>query len=188
MSQAMDKQAFLTLILNQFTEHPEQKGEFVKRLLAGLHVNDPILGSDESTHQEGGVTIPSDVIKRILTGIDSGLEASTTTGEDMFFDSVNRGLYTSVKNALKEVFEASGNDYKAKSYAGEGGDEWWTNAYWNESIAKLLQIFAQGVDPDSFDVYEKSGLLIELEEANFQNFNLNLKYSRLFLFQSIIVS
>ena len=163
MSQAMDKQAFLTLILNQFTEHPEQKGGFVKRLLAGLHVNDPILGSDESTHQEGGVTIPSDVIKRILTGIDSGLEASTTTGEDMFFDSVNRGLYTSVKNALKEVFEASGNDYKAKSYAGEGGDEWWTNAYWNESIAKLLQIFAQGVDPDSFDVYEKSGLLIELE-------------------------
>lgn len=163
MSQAMDKQAFLTLILNQFIEHPEQKGEFVKRLLAGLHVNDPILKSDESTHQEGGVTIPSDVIKRILTGIDSGLEASTTTGEDMFFDSVNRGLYTSVKDALREVFEASGNDYKAKNYAGEGGDEWWTNAYWNESMAKLLQIFAQGVDPDSFDIYEKSGLLIELE-------------------------
>ena len=110
MSQAMDKQAFLTLILNQFIENPEQKGEFVKRLLAGLHVNDPILESDESTHQEGGVTIPSDVIKRILTGIDSGLEASTTTGEDMFFDSINRGLYTSVKDALREVFEASNKD------------------------------------------------------------------------------
>ena len=83
-------------------------------------------------------------------------------GEDKFFNGKNHGLYTSLKEELKTILEAS-NDYKRMDLIDtEGEKNWWTNNYWNESVAKLLQILAQRIDPQNVINYEKSGLLIEL--------------------------
>ena len=63
-------------------------------------------------------------------------------GEDKFFNDKSHGLYTSLKEELKTILEAS-NDYKRMDLIDtEGEKNWWTNNYWNESVAKLLQILA----------------------------------------------
>lgn len=152
------KEEFLSLILNQLKTE-EDKETFYQKMLLGLHENAPVLQSEEDG-PEGGTT-PSDVLKNIFNNIDWEMLTGTEYGEDEFFNG-QEGLYTSLGEELKRIFEAEGNDYKRKDLTGEGQSAWWTNSYWNESVAKLLQILAQRIDPNNIMTYEKSGLLIEL--------------------------
>lgn len=152
------KEEFLSLILNQLKTE-EDKETFYQKMLLGLHENAPVLQSEEDGPE--GSTIPSDVLKNIFNNIDWEMLTGTEYGEDEFFNG-QEGLYTSLGEELKRIFEAEGNDYKRKDLTGEGQSAWWTNSYWNESVAKLLQIFAQRIDPNNIMTYEKSGLLIEL--------------------------
>lgn len=155
-----NKEEFLSLVINKLKTEDGLKEVFYQKMLLGLHDNEPVLKTDTVEHTEGGVTVPSDVLTNILTNIDWDMFASTAYGEDEFFNGPD-GLYTSLCEALKEVFEADGNDYKAMEFAGSDNN-WWTNSYWNESVAKLMQILAQRIDPDNVRTYEQSGLLIEL--------------------------
>ncbi|MBR4890263.1 MAG: hypothetical protein IKU15_02955 [Clostridia bacterium] len=157
-----NKEEFLSLVINKLKTEDGLKEIFYQKMLLGLHDNEPVLKTDTVEHTEGGVTVPSDVLTNILTNIDWDMFASTAYGEDEFFNGPD-GLYTSLCEALKEVFEADGNDYKAMEFAGSDNN-WWTNSYWNESVAKLMQILAQRIDPDNVRTYEQSGLLIELVE------------------------
>ena len=152
------KEEFLSLILNQLKTE-EDKETFYQKMLLGLHENAPVLQSEEDGPE--GSTTPSDVLKNIFNNIDWKMLTGTEYGEDEFFNG-QEGLYTSLGEELKRIFEAEGNDYKKKDLTGEGQSAWWTNSYWNESIAKLLQILAQRIDPNNIMTYEKSGLLIEL--------------------------
>lgn len=158
MIQGYTKEEFLSLILNQL-KTKEDKEEFYQKMLLGLHQNDPVYQSEE-VGPEGEIP-PSDVLKNIFQNIDWKMLTGTEYGEDEFFNGKD-GLYTSLGEELKKIFEAEGNDYKRKDLAGDGDNTWWTNSYWNESVAKLLQILAQRIDPENIMTYEKSGLLIEL--------------------------
>lgn len=153
------KEDFLKLSLNQLSKQGENPYTFYRTLINSLHNNGIILQSDETAEGEQS---PSDVLKNIFNNIDWDLINGHTNGEDKFFNG-EQGLYTSLCNALNQMFNVTGNDYKRKDLVG-GDSQWWTNNYWNESVAKLLQIFAQRIDPDNIETYEKSGLLIELTE------------------------
>lgn len=157
-----NKEEFLSLVINKLTTESGLKEVFYQKMLLGLHDNDPVYKSDTVEHTEGGVTVPSDVLSNVLNNIDWEMFTSTEYGEDEFFNGPD-GLYTSLGNALKEVFEAQGNDYKKMDLVG-GDNSWWSNSFWNESVAKLMQILAQRIDPDNIKTYEQSGLLIELVE------------------------
>lgn len=157
-----NKEEFLSLVINKLATESGLKEVFYQKMLLGLHDNDPVYKSDTVEHTEGGVTVPSDVFSNILNNIDWEMFMSTEYGEDEFFNGPD-GLYTSLGNALKEVFEAQGNDYKKMDLVG-GDNSWWSNSYWNESVARLMQILAQRIDPDNIKTYEQSGLLIELVE------------------------
>lgn len=157
-----DKEQFLSLVINKLATEDGLKEIFYQKMLLGLHDNDPVYKTDAMEHTEGGVTIPSDVLSNILNNIDWEMLTSTAYGEDEFFNGPD-GLYTSLGNALREIFEAEGNNYKRMDLVGSDNN-WWTNSYWNESIAKLLQILAQKTDLNNIKTYEKSGLLIEVVE------------------------
>lgn len=157
-----NKEEFLSLVINKLATEDGLKEIFYQKMLLGLHDNDPIYKTDTIEHTEGGVTVPSDVLRNVLDNIDWEMFISTVYGEDEFFNGPE-GLYTSLCNALKEVFEAQGNDYKKMDLVG-GDNSWWSNSYWNESVAKLMQILAQRIDPNNIKTYEQSGLLIELVE------------------------
>ena len=157
-----NKEEFLSLVINKLATESGLKEVFYQKMLLGLHDNDPVYKSDTIEHTEGGVTVPSDVLSNVLNNIDWEMFMTSEYGEDEFFNGPD-GLYTSLGNALKEVFEAQGNDYKKMDLVG-GDNSWWSNSYWNESVAKLMQILAQRIDPDNIKTYEQSGLLIELVE------------------------
>lgn len=157
-----NKEEFLSLVINKLATEDGLKEIFYQKMLLGLHDNDPVYKTDTVEHTEGGVTVPSDVLSNILNNIDWEMFTSTEYGEDEFFNGPD-GLYTPLCDALKEVFEAQGNDYKKMDLVG-GDNSWWSNSYWNESVAKLMQILAQRIDPDNIKTYEQSGLLIELVE------------------------
>lgn len=157
-----NKEEFLSLVINKLATESGLKEIFYQKMLLGLHDNDPVYESDTVEHTEDGITVPSDVLSNVLNNIDWEMFMSTDYGEDEFFNGPD-GLYTSLGNALKEVFEAQGNDYKKMDLVG-GDKSWWSNSYWNESVAKLMQILAQRIDPDNIKTYEQSGLLIELIE------------------------
>lgn len=157
-----NKEEFLSLVINKLATESGLKEVFYQKMLLGLHDNDPVYKSDAIEHTEGGVTVPSDVLSNVLNNIDWEMFMTSEYGEDEFFNGPD-GLYTSLGNALKEVFEAQGNDYKKMDLVG-GDNSWWSNSYWNESVAKLMQILAQRIDPDNIKTYEQSGLLIELVE------------------------
>jgi len=147
-----NKEEFLSLVINKLATESGLKEVFYQKMLLGLHDNDPVYKSDTVEHTEGGVTVPSDVLSNILNNIDWEMFMSTEYGEDEFFNGPD-GLYASLDNALKEVFEAQGNDYKKKDLVG-GDNGWWSNSYWNESVTRLMQILAQRIDPDNIKTYE----------------------------------
>lgn len=153
MSNPLTKEQILNLVLNHLTS-TESRENFWQEMISGLHINDPVYQSEESTS--------SDVLQNIFRNIDWEMLNNNEYGEDKFFNDENHGLYTSLKEELNTILEAS-NDYKRMDLINtEGKKNWWTNSYWNESVAKLLQILAQRIDPQNVIKYEKSGLLIEL--------------------------
>lgn len=154
MSNPLTKEQILNLVLNHLTS-TESRENFWQEMISGLHINDPVYQSEESTS--------SDVLQNIFRNIDWEMLNNNEYGEDKFFNDENHGLYnTSLKEELNTILEAS-NDYKRMDLINtEGKKNWWTNSYWNESVAKLLQILAQGIDLQNIINYEKSGLLIEL--------------------------
>lgn len=153
MSNPLTKEQILNLVLNHLTSI-ESRENFWQEMISGLHINDPVYQSEELTS--------SDVLQNIFRNIDWEMLSNNEYGEDKFFNGKNHGLYTSLKEELKTILEAS-NDYKRMDLIDtEGEKNWWTNNYWNESVAKLLQILAQRIDPQNVINYEKSGLLIEL--------------------------
>lgn len=155
-----NKQEFLSLVINQLATVDGLKEVFYEKMLLGLHDNEPILTSDENAE---GASAPSDVLKNIFDNIDWDMLNSSEYGQDKFFNDSDSGLYTSLGNELEKFFTSEGNDYRRRDLVGDASN-WWTNSYWNESIAKLLQILAQRIDPNNIRAYENSGLLIELIE------------------------
>lgn len=153
MSNPLTKEQILNLVLNHLTSI-ESRENFWQEMISGLHINDPVYQSEEPTS--------SDILQNIFRNIDWKMLNNNEHGEDKFFNDENHGLYTSLKEELNTIFEAS-NDYKRVDLINtEGKKNWWTNSYWNESVAKLLQILAQKINPQNIINYEKSGLLIEL--------------------------
>ena len=152
MNNPLTKEQILNLALNHLTS-TESRENFWQEMISGLHINDPVYQSEELTS--------SDVLQNIFRNIDWEILNNNEYGKDKFFNDKSHGLYTSLKEELNTILEAS-NDYKRMDLIDtEGEKNWWTNSYWNESVAKLLRILAQRIDPQNIINYEKSGLLIE---------------------------
>lgn len=144
---------FLGLTLTYLQDNHLTKPEFIKQLSTWL--------TQVGVFSKEDVEI-SALPKNIFENFDWDTLEDSTFGEDKFFNGES-GLYTSLKNALKDKFSGDGpNDYKPAGLADSEENKWWTNAYWNESLASLMQILAQKLDPESLSTYENSGLLIEL--------------------------
>lgn len=131
----------------------EGKELIYKKLLNGLHENDPMYLSDREDSSE--------MVKNIFDYIDWSVIGNSNYGKDEFFNNADTGLYTVLNNKFREL--ANTKDYKRRGLIGEE-DSWWTTPYWNESVAKLLQILSQRISLENAIDYEKSGLLIELIE------------------------
>ena len=145
---AISKEDFLELAMDYLLNNPEQRDNFYEDLLELLHQGDIITTADISD---------SVLIKQIIDNIDWTLIEDHTTGEDNYFNGEN-GLYTSLKEFLNKKINTLNNDYNRIDLGKLGWDE----AYWNNSVAKLLQIMAQRLDLDTTKDYENSGLLIEV--------------------------
>ena len=143
---AISKEDFLELAMDYLLNNPEQRDNFYEDLLELLHQGDIITTADISD---------SVLIKQIIDNIDWTLIEDHTTGEDNYFNGEN-GLYTSLKEFLNKKINTLNNDYNRIDLGKLGWDE----AYWNNSVAKLLQIMAQRLDLDTTKDYENSGLLI----------------------------
>lgn len=155
MSDKITKQEFLSLAINELATNPGLREQLYRKLLLGLHETgengDVIHSSDETDAST------SDVVKQIFDNIDWAMLLDQTYGEDTFFNDPSKGLYTSIQQALREAYTTN-NNYKRFDIDSDN----WTNHYWNDSMAELMQILFQHIDPAGLETYERSGLLIEL--------------------------
>ena len=161
---AISKEGFLELAMDYLLDNPDQRDNFYEDLLELLHQGDIITTTD----------IPdSDLIKQIIDNIDWTLIENHTTGEDNYFNG-EHGLYTSLKEFLNKKINTLNNDYKRIDLGKLGWDE----AYWNNSVAKLLQIMAQRLDLDTTKDYENSGLLIEVVSPPSDSGKIDIQHLR----------
>lgn len=75
-------------------------------------------------------------------------------GQDKFFNG-EKGLYTTLISDLMEKYTSSNNLQKDVQ----------VDSFWNESMARLLELLNQKIDPTGTRNYESSGLLIELADG-----------------------
>ena len=160
----ISKENFLELAMDYLLDNPEQRDNFYKDLLELLHQGDIITTIDISD---------SNLIKQIIDNIDWTLIEDHTTGEDNYFNG-EHGLYTSLKEFLNKKINTLNNDYKRIDLGKLGWDE----AYWNNSVAKLLQIMAQRLDLDTTKDYENSGLLIEVVSPPSDSGKIDIQHLR----------
>jgi len=72
-------------------------------------------------------------------------------GQDKFFNG-DKGLYTTLISDLLNKYK-SDNDFRKDVQV---------DSFWNESLARLLELLNQKIDPNGIRNYESSGLLVEL--------------------------
>ena len=132
---------------------PINREEFIAKLIQNLH-----------DAAQRGLISPGDMnnnstLRRIYQNIDWAeldSEAADNYGQDIFFNEEGTGLYATLKANIAERIQL--NDYRKIDVTVDN----WENHFWNDSMAQLLQILAQRLDPSAIKAYENSGLLIEL--------------------------
>ncbi|MBP5773939.1 MAG: hypothetical protein J6W35_07690 [Eubacterium sp.] len=72
-------------------------------------------------------------------------------GQDKFFNG-DKGLYTTLISDLLDKYTLD-NDFRKDVQV---------DSFWNESLARLLELLNQKIDPNGIRNYESSGLLVEL--------------------------
>jgi hypothetical protein len=75
-------------------------------------------------------------------------------GQDKFFNG-DKGLYTTLISDLLNKYK-SDNDFRKDVQV---------DSFWNESLARLLELLNQKIDPNGIRNYESSGLLVELVDG-----------------------
>lgn len=75
-------------------------------------------------------------------------------GQDKFFNG-DKGLYTTLISDLLNKY-TSDNDFRKDVQV---------DSFWNESLARLLELLNQKIDPNGIRNYESSGLLVELVDG-----------------------
>lgn len=75
-------------------------------------------------------------------------------GQDKLFNG-DKGLYTTLISDLLNKYK-SDNDFRKDVQV---------DSFWNESLARLLELLNQKIDPNGIRNYESSGLLVELVDG-----------------------
>ena len=75
-------------------------------------------------------------------------------GQDKFFNG-DKGLYTTLISDLLNKYKLD-NDFRKDVQV---------DSFWNESLARLLELLNQKIDPNGIRNYESSGLLVELVDG-----------------------
>ena len=75
-------------------------------------------------------------------------------GQDKFFNG-DKGLYTTLISDLLDKYTLD-NDFRKDVQV---------DSFWNESLARLLELLNQKIDPNGIRNYESSGLLVELVDG-----------------------
>ena len=75
-------------------------------------------------------------------------------GQDKFFNG-DKGLYTTLISDLLNKYTLD-NDFRKDVQV---------DSFWNESLARLLELLNQKIDPNGIRNYESSGLLVELVDG-----------------------
>ena len=136
---------------------PINREEFIAKLIQNLH-----------DAAQRGLISPGDMndnstLRRIYKNIDweeLDNEAVDNYGQDVFFNKNGVGLYATLKADIAKKIQS--NDYRKIDVTADS----WENHFWNDSMAQLLQILAQRLDPSAIKAYENSGLLIELTDED----------------------
>ena len=123
---------------------PINREEFIAKLIQNLH-----------DAAQRGLISPGDMnnnstLRRIYQNIDWAeldSEAADNYGQDIFFNEEGTGLYATLKANIAERIQL--NDYRKIDVTVDN----WENHFWNDSMAQLLQILAQRLDPSAIKAY-----------------------------------
>lgn len=153
----MNKSDFLQLMIDYLSINPDKRKDLYKELMALTQINYSSEAPQITPITQDDIDNSTTLIQQIANRIDWSMLEDTEFGEDEFFNG-EKGLYTSLKKAL-----ASLNGYKNDYTKITDDTEIWQD-FWNDSVASLMKLLAEKIDPESVRDYERSGLLIEVTE------------------------
>lgn len=153
----MNKSDFLQLMIDYLSINPDKRKDLYKELMALTQINYSSEVPQITPITQDEIDNSTTLIQQVANRIDWSMLEDTEFGEDEFFNGEN-GLYTSLKNALVDL-NGFKNDYTKIT---DDTDIW--QDFWNDSVANLMKLLAEKIDPESVRDYERSGLLIEITE------------------------